>query len=80
MTQNEIANKSPRSAFLSSLYKESDQNLFMELRCIHPQTGEVKLLWSRIGDKRTLTRIFRQADTFNREGFGVYFTPALRLL
>ena len=78
MTQNEIANKSPRSAFLSSLYKESDQNLFMELRCIHPQTGEVKLLWSRISDKRTLTRIFRQAETLNSDGFGIYFASALR--
>ena len=78
MTQHETANKSPRSAFLSALYEGSDQNLFMELRCIHPQTGEVKLLWSRIGDKGTLTRIFRQADNHNREGFGVYFAPALR--
>lgn len=67
-----------RRAFLGALYQGCPDDLYLELRCIHPETGEVKTLWSKVGDKRRLTSSFKQADALNREGFGVYFAPCLR--
>ena len=67
-----------RRAFLSALYQGCPDDLYLELRCIHPETGEVKTLWSKVGDKRRLMTSFKQADTLNREVFGLYFAPCLR--
>ncbi|MCC7208153.1 MAG: DUF927 domain-containing protein [Anaerolineae bacterium] len=67
-----------RRAFLRALYGTSPDDLYLELRCIHPETGEVQRLWGRLGDKRGLASALRQADRLNREGFGVYFAPCLR--
>jgi hypothetical protein len=64
--------------FLRALYIGAPDELYFELRCIHPQTGEVKTFWSRIGDKRTLTTAFKRADELNHEGYGIYFAPCLR--
>jgi hypothetical protein len=67
-----------RRTFLGALYQGCPDDLYLELRCIHPETGEVKTLWSKVGDKRRLTSSFKQADALNRDGFGLYFAPCLR--
>jgi hypothetical protein len=67
-----------RRAFLGTLYQGCPDDLYLELRCIHPETGEVKTFWSKLGDKRRLTSSFKQADALNRAGFGLYFAPCLR--
>ena len=67
-----------RRAFLSALYQGCPDDLYVELRCIHPETGEVKTFWSKLGDKRRLTSSFKQADALNRDSFGLYFAPCLR--
>lgn len=67
-----------RRLFLRALYGSAPEELYLELRCIHPETGEVRTLWGRIGDKRGLTAALKQADRLNRDGFGLYFAPCLR--
>jgi len=67
-----------RRAFLGALYQGCPDDLHLELRCIHPETGEVKTFWSKLGDKRRLTSSFKQADALNRAGSGIYFAPCLR--
>src|SRR5690606_22464830 len=67
-----------RRAFLRSLYGSAPDDLYLELRCIHPATGEVRTLWGRMGDKRGLGSALKQADKLNSEGYGVYFAPCLR--
>lgn len=82
MTQIDVVDKqadtAPRRDFLKALYGSAPEDLYLELRCIHPTTGEVKTLWSRIGDKRGLASAFRQAEALNRDGYGLYFAPCLR--
>jgi hypothetical protein len=67
-----------RRAFLKALYGGASDDLYLELRCIRPQTGEVKTFWSRIGDKRALATAFKRAHELNHEGYGSYFAPCLR--
>lgn len=64
--------------FLRALYGAAPDELWLELRCIHPGMGEVRRLWSKTGDKPQLASIFQQADALNTEGYGVYFAPCLR--
>lgn len=84
MTQNTPINKvnedtkADRRAFLRALYGSAPDDLYLELRCIHPTTGEVRTLWGRMGDKRGLAAALKQADKLNSEGFGAYFAPCLR--
>ncbi len=86
MTQNDVVDKTDtfgtpsagRREFLNALYTGSPDNLYLELRCIHPTTGEARSLWGRMGNKTELAATFKQAETLNREGFGVYFAPCLR--
>jgi hypothetical protein len=81
MTHNLTADKPSaldRRAFLGALYQGCPDDLYLELRCIHPETGEVKTFWSKLGDKRRLTSSFKQADALNRARFGLYFSPCLR--
>lgn len=86
MTQNDVVNKTDtfgtssagRREFLNALYHGSPNNLYLELRCIHPTTGEVRSLWGRIGNKSELAAALKQAETLNREGYGMYFAPCLR--
>ena len=86
MTHNEVHDKTdtltvahaPRKDFLRALYGDAPDDLYLELRCIHPTTGEVRTLWGRMGDKRGLAAALKQADKLNTEGFGVYFAPCLR--
>lgn len=67
-----------RRDFLRALYGTSPDALYFEMRCIHPGTGEVKLFWSRVGDKPELAILFRQVERLNEEGFGIFFAPCLR--
>ncbi len=86
MTQNGTVNKTDtldvpgagRRDFLNALYTGSPDNLYLELRCIHPIIGEARSLWGRIGNKSELAGALKQAEVLNREGFGVYFAPCLR--
>jgi hypothetical protein len=71
-------NKPERSDFLRALYASAPDDLYIELRCIHPVTGDAKMFWSRIGDKRSLTSAFNRATALNHDGYGVYFAPCLR--
>jgi len=55
MTQNDVVNKTDtfdapnanRREFLNALYKGSPEELYLELCCIHPTSGEVSSLWGR---------------------------------
>ncbi len=86
MTHNEVHDKTdtlrvsraPRKDFLRALYGDAPDDLYLELRCIHPVTGEVRTLWGRLGDKRGLGSALKQANKLNGEGYGVYFAPCLR--
>jgi hypothetical protein len=84
MTQNIPVSKTDeitptdRRAFLRALYGSAPDDLYLELRCIHPETGEVRTLWGRMGDKRGLAGVLKQAGKLNGEGYGVYFAPCLR--
>ncbi len=83
MTQNTPVSKTDESiknrrAFLRALYGSAPDDLYLELRCIHPTTGEVRTLWGRMGDKRGLAAALKGADKLNGEGYGVYFAPCLR--
>lgn len=70
--------KTSRRDFLRALYSLAPDDLYLELRCIHPDTGEVRTLWGRVSDKPGLAAVFKQADELNAAGYGVYFAPCLR--
>lgn len=86
MTQNEIVDKTDtiisastgRREFLAALYRGIPDDLYLELRCIHPTTGEARSLWGQMGNKRGLEASLKEAEALNREGFGLYFAPCLR--
>jgi len=67
-----------RDDFLAALYGQAEPALWLELRCIHPETEVSRVLWSPVGDPSRRAAILRQADAMNRAGFGVYFAPCLR--
>jgi hypothetical protein len=65
--------------FLNALYAGAPDELFFELRCIHPTTGDARSFWSKVGDKRTLTNALNRGTALNRDsGYGLYFAPCLR--
>jgi len=65
--------------FLRALYNGASDELYFELRCIHPTTGDARSFWSKVGDKRTLTNALNRGTALNREdGYGLYFAPCLR--
>ncbi len=86
MTQNDLVDKTNtfdapsngRRQFLAALYHGSPDELYLELRCIHPTTGEARSLWGRMGSNRELGDALKQAEALNREGYGMYFAPCLR--
>jgi hypothetical protein len=69
MTHNDVVDKmdtfdtssAGRREFLNALYTGSPDNLYLELRCIHPTTGEARSLWGRMGNKRELSSALKQA-------------------
>ena len=86
MTYNEVYDKTDtfkiahatRKDFLRALYGNAPEELYLELRCIHPGTGEVRTLWGGMGDKHGLAAALKGADKLNSEGYGLYFAPCLR--
>lgn len=72
-------NKPAWRDFLRALYSDAPEELYFELRCIHPTSGDARSFWSKVGDKRTLTNALNRATALNREsGYGLYFAPCLR--
>ncbi len=67
------------SDFLSALYSRAPDELYFELRCIHPTSGDARSFWSKVGDKGTLNNALNRAVALNRESsYGLYFAPCLR--
>jgi len=64
--------------FLSVLYPQSPAEGWLEIRCIHPETGEVSTLWTQLTNLKQRDAVLKQADKLNAEGFGVFFAPSLR--
>jgi hypothetical protein len=81
-TVNKTALKSriaaSRDEFLATLYTNADPNMWLELRCIHPETEGARVLWAPIGNQQQLAATLRQADALNKTGHGVFFAPCLR--
>ena len=72
-------NKPEWRDFLRALYSGAPEELYFELRCIHPDDGDARSFWSKVGDKRTLTNALNRGNRHcNREGYGLYFAPCLR--
>lgn len=67
-----------RDDFLGALYANMPDKLWLELRCIHPETGEVRSFWAQQANHKQRESILKQADKLNGEGYGVYFAPCLR--
>jgi len=67
-----------RADFLDALYVKADPALWLEIRCIHPLTEKARVRWTPIGDRQRLAINLRQADIFNKEGYGELFAPCLR--
>ena len=81
MTQKTTANNeqiAARSDFLAALYSDAAEKLWLELRCIHPETGEVRSFWTQPDSDKQREAVLKQADKLNAEGYGVYFAPCLR--
>jgi hypothetical protein len=81
MTQKTTSNKErivERDDFLGALYPQPQAEMWLELRCIHPETGEVRAFWAQTGSEKQRASVLKQVDKLNGEGFGVYFAPCLR--
>jgi hypothetical protein len=80
IAQTDISgNKLEWRDFLRALYAGAPDDLYFELRCIHPATGDARSFWSKVGEKRTLTNALNRGQILNREsGYGLYFAPCLR--
>ncbi len=63
---------------LDALYPQPPAELWLELRCIHPETSAVRPLWTQIGNKKQRRSVLSGTDQLNHKGFGVYFAPCLR--
>ena len=72
------AHAASRENFLTALFGQADPKLFLELRCIHPETEAARVLWTPIGNPQRLAATLRQADALNKSGHGVFFAPCLR--
>ncbi len=81
MTQKTTVNNErivARHDFLGALYPNVSDKLWLELRCIHPETGEVRSFWAQPNNDKQRDSVMKQADKLNAEGYGVYFAPCLR--
>jgi len=67
-----------RVDFLAALYPNASDKLWLELRCIHPETGQVRTLWAQNHHEKQREAIFKQVEKLNGEGYGIYFAPCLR--
>ncbi|MEO1286632.1 MAG: hypothetical protein AAFV93_02600 [Chloroflexota bacterium] len=64
--------------FLTTFYQNVPDNLWLEIRCIHPITKNVRSLWIAPNDITQRNNILKHANQLNREGYGIYFAPCLR--
>ncbi|MEO1645964.1 MAG: primase C-terminal domain-containing protein, partial [Chloroflexota bacterium] len=64
--------------FLTALYRDVPDNLWLEIRCIHPVTTKVRSLWIDPNNVGQHNGVLKQANQLNREGYGIYFAPCLR--
>ncbi|MBZ0275815.1 MAG: RepB family DNA primase, partial [Anaerolineae bacterium] len=81
MTQNTTDHNTKtvtQAEFLDMLYPQPQEDLYLELRCIHPETGEVRTLWTQIGNAKQRNSALKQVEKLNNEGYGVYYAPCLR--
>src|SRR5690606_25600918 len=81
MTQKTTVNNEriiARNDFLGALYSNVPEKLWLELRCIHPETGEVRAFWAQPDNDKQREVALKQANNLNAEGYGVYFAPCLR--
>ena len=81
MTQKTTLNNAgsaARSDFLAALYSNMPAKHWLELRCIHPGTGEVRSFWAPSGNDKQSQAVLTQADKLNSQGYGLYFAPCLR--
>jgi hypothetical protein len=60
------------------MFGNAPDNLYLELRCIHPDGKPPRTFWSKVGDKMNLVKAFNRAKQANADGYGVYFAPCLR--
>ena len=74
ITQNDVP-VANCDEFLNTLFLNAPEELFLELRCIHPTNGQVRSLWT---DVHNLKATLEQAKKLNEQGYGVYFAPCLR--
>jgi hypothetical protein len=77
-TTSHNARNVTRDDFLGVLYPNVPDKLWLELRCIHPETGEVRSFWAQPDNDKQRDAVMKQADKLNAEGYGVYFAPCLR--
>ena len=66
------------TVFLQTLYGSAPESLFLEFRCIHPETGEVRNFWVESDEAIDLADVLKQTEKLNQEGFGIYYAPCLR--
>jgi hypothetical protein len=81
MTQKTTVNNEriiAQDDFLRALYPNVPDKLWLELRCIHPETSEVRSFWAQQSNDKQRETVLKQADKLNGEGYGVYFAPCLR--
>ena len=64
--------------FLTTFYRDVPDDLWLEIRCIHPITKNVWSLWIAPNDTAQRNNVLEQARQLNREGYGIYFAPCLR--
>jgi hypothetical protein len=67
-----------RDKYLAALYQNTDSDLLLEMRCIHPKTKQNRVLWAAISDQPKLAATLHQADALNKSGHNIYFAPCLR--
>ncbi len=85
MTQKTISNNTSREIqtigqidFLKVLYPQQTTEGWFELRCIHPETGEVQAFWTQLNNPQQTTSVLKQIEKLNADGFGLFFAPCLR--
>ena len=67
-----------RDAFFAALYSGASPELLLELRCIHSETEQARVLWTPVGNAQRVAATLRQADALNKSGHGAFFAPCLR--
>ena len=66
--------------FLTAFYRHVPDDLWLEIRCIHPVTTKARSLWIPTNDEQQRNIILTQAKQLNREGYGIYFAPCFVVL